>query len=337
MRIGIETSVATAIALGAAGTESPFGANLFDGFEWALVESGGSVINVANESQFLAALSNSDAIIDLGGNTITLSAQVELPNNTTGITTIRNGTLTGQRIYKGNTSKWRFRNLEVANGAPDCVKPDGGFLDLDGCNIHGADDQGVLVHADSIVIRNCLIHNNGNFANQDHGIYMAEGTGALIFNSVLYNNQAYQAQLYPKYQSILMVCCTMYGGVTRGGVVIGSDNIAPVTSDVLLIGCIAAHSQTFGYEQFQTVGTVEVADCVAFDCVSGGFDTGTWTVTRPVNGDPDFVNPSTQDFHIQAASVAIDTIDPSFYNLVPPTDIDGTPRVTADAGAYAFV
>lgn len=317
---------------------SQFGANLFNGFEWALDESPGSVVNVTNESQLLAALDNSGDIIDLGGNTITLGDQVLLPDNPD-FTTIQNGGLSGGRIYKGNTAKWRLRNLDIAAGDPDNVKPDGGFLDIDGCEIHGAPDQGILVHADNIVIRNCRVHNNGDTANQDHGAYLADGTGALIFNCAFYNNQAYQVQLYPQYHSILMVCCTLYGGVTRGGVVIGSESAGvPIdTSDVQVIGCIAMNSQTFGYEQYQTVTNVELIDCVGFNNVSGNFDSGTWMVTRPVSGDPDFVDAASGDFRPQAGGSAIDVIDSSLWDLVPATDIDGTPRVTADAGAFASV
>lgn len=315
--------------------ETQFGADLFNGFEWAQAESPGSVVSVTNESQLLAALDNSGDIIDLGGNTITLSDQILLADNAA-LTTIQNGGLSGGRIYKGNTAKWRLRNLDINAGIPDNVKPDGGFLDIDGCNIHNAPNQGILVHADDIVIRNCRVHNNGDTANQDHGAYLADGSRALIFNCAFYNNQAYQVQLYPQYHSILMVCCTMYGGVTRGGVVIGSENVTP-TSDVQVIGCIAMNSQTFGYEQYQTVTNVELIDCVGFNNVSGNFDSGTWTVTRPVSGNPNFVNAASGDFRPQAGGSAVGVIDSSLWNLVPATDIDGIPRVTADAGAFASI
>lgn len=313
-----------------------FGASLHTGFEWVLDESPGSIVNVTTESGLLAALDNSGDIIDLGGNTISLSGQVILPDNAD-LTTIQNGVLSGGRVYKSTDAKWRLRSLEVALGSPDNVKPDGGFIDIDGCNIHGAPDQGVLVHASNVVIRNSRIHNNGNTTSQDHGIYLAQGTGALIYNCLFYNNQAYAVQLYPQYHNILMVCCTMYGGVTRGGVVIGSENVSP-TSNVRLIGCISVGSASFGYEQYQDADNISLEYCLGYDNASGNFDTGsTWTVTGSNEEDPLFTDAASADFTIPTNSPAQGLIPSSLYEYVPAEDIDGSVRTEANVAAGAYI
>lgn len=318
-----------------------YGANLHDGFTWVLQEPTGPVVSVTSASQFTAAIAaatvNDGRIIDGGGLTFTIS-QIELPAVSV-LTTIRNVTLVGGRIYKGNTGKWRLRNCDISAGVPsNNVKGSGGgFFDLDGCRLHNAVNTGFLMYPhDDVVIRNCRIYSNGSNANQDHGIYCGVGSRMLVYNTAFYNNQAYQVQFYPHYHGALFVCCTMYGGVTRGGVVFGSENSDPA-SDLRMIGCVAANSPLLGFQQYNTTGPIVLEDCIGWNNAAGDLDSfsSSVTVTRFRHGDPKFVNPSTGDFSPGTGSVLIGVIDPSLYNYVPPTDINGKTRVTADAGAFA--
>lgn len=313
-----------------------FGAKLHDGFEWVLQESPGPVVSVSTVSELLAALSRSGAIIDGGGRAFQLSDQLTLPA-VSALTTLQNARLTGGRIYKANSSKWRLRNLDISLGSPeDNVKADsdGAFLDIDSCNIHNAPRQGILLYPHSdFCLRNSRVHHNGSTTNQDHGIYTGGGSRLLIYNTAFYENQAYNGQFYPHYHGGLIVCCTFYGGKTRGGAVIGSENSDP-TSDLRFIGCISAKAPWWGFEQYQTATNITLEDCLGWSNGSGDFDSGL-TVVRGKHGDPMFVDPANGNFRLGAGSAAKGIIDPSLFDYVPPRDIDGSPRVTADAGAFA--
>lgn len=317
---------------------SNFGSRLFEGLEWAQAESSGPVVSVSTLSELTSTISRSGAIIDCGGRSINLGGQLSLPN-VSQLTTLQNGIFTGGRVDKSNSSKWRLRNLDVSLGSPeDNVKgSSGAFLHIDKCRIHHAPRQGVLLYPHSdFVMSNCRVYENGSITNQDHGIYAGEGSRLLIYNSVFYNNQAYQGQFYPHYHGGLVVCCTFYGGRTRGGVVIGSEGSDPV-SDLRFIGVISSNnSHGWGFDSYGTLGSgISLEDCLGWANASGDFDSGSWTVIRPKHGDPKFVNPTNGDFSLGVGSAAKGIIDQSLWAFVPATDINGKARITGDAGAYA--
>ena len=317
-----------------------YGSQLWKGFEWAQAESTGPVFDVATTSELLSALSRSGAIVDGGGRSFALNGNLSLPNNGA-LTTLQNAKLTGGRVDKSNSAKWRLRNLDISLGNPeDNIKgSSGAFLHVDNCRVHNAPKQGVLLYPHSdFVMSNCRLYENGSNTNQDHGIYTGSGSRLLIFNCIFYNNQAYQGQFYPHYHGGLVVCCTFYGGRTRGGIIVGSEGGDPV-SDLRFVGIISANnSHGWGYEAYGTLGSgIRLEDCLGWANSAGDFDSGSWTVTRPRHGDPKFADPGAGDFSPLAGSAAKGIIDQSLWPLVPPTDIDGKPRVTADAGALVAV
>lgn len=314
---------------------SVFGADLFKGFEWAQVEPSGTIANVTTNQDLAMALASGADIIDGGGRTFT-PGQMTLPAHAS-FRTVRNMRLTGSRVYKAGTSKWRLRGCDLFGGLPeDNLKAEaGGYLDIDGCDIHGAPRQGILLYHDDVVIRNSRVHHNGTLSNQDHGVYASGGNRLLVFNSAFYANQAYQMQVYPKWHTALIVCCTLFGGVTRGGVVVGSENV-DATSDIRFVGCISSGAPGYGWDQWQTAYRIRIEDCLGWANSKGDVTASLQASTvRFEHGDPKFKDAANGDFSPIAGSAAKGIIDPSLHPLVPPTDIDGRPRVTADAGAHA--
>jgi hypothetical protein len=117
--------------------------------------------------------------------------------------------------------------------------------------------------------------------------------------------------------------------------VIGSENSDP-TSDVRLIGFISANSPQYGFDWWRTSHRVTIEDTLCWQNTNGDYRAGhPFTVVRPRNGDPRFRSPANGDFQILPGSPAIGIISATLWDYVPPTDILGNPRVTADAGAWA--
>lgn len=313
-----------------------FGANLFDGFEWAKQEITGTTKTVTTNQELASALASGAEIIDGQGHTFN-PGQVKLSSHSS-FRAIVNAKFDKSRVLHSVTSKWRLRGCEISGGIPeDNVKGDasGLFLDVDQCVLRNAPRQGMLLYPHGeVVLRRSRIHHNGSTSNgnQDHGIYTGVGAKLLWFDCAHWMNVAYQAQLYPHYKSIRGVCNTLNGGITRGGVVIGSENSDP-PSDIILIGFISANSPGYGFERWQAVGTYSIEDAVCWNNRNGDF--GGLTGVRPRHGDPKFKDPANGDFSLGAGSAAIGVIDSSRWGYVPATDINGKARVTADAGAWA--
>jgi len=79
----------------------------------------------------------------------------------------------------------------------------------------------------------------------------------------------------------------------------------------------------------------------AYDCLGWGnanpdFQAGPNIVyDNCVHGDPLYVDRAARDYRIKAGSAAIGLVQPARFGWLPAVGIDGRPRVTADAGAYA--
>ncbi len=314
-----------------------FGEDLFEGFEWAEQEITGSIARPTTNQELQLALSSAADIVDGGGRTFTNPGQLVLPTHS-GFRMLLNTKVSGARVYRQG-GNWRLRDCDIGYGAPeDSVKAENaGKLDIDGCRIHHAPKQGILLYADDVVIRNSRVYDNGtiDLSNQHHGIYASKGNRLLTFSTAYYGSTAYQMQLYPQYHGIRGVCLTVYGGKTRGGIVVGSENTNP-TSDVRLIGVVSTNAPWYGFDQWQQAFRISIEDCLGWQNTKGDVTASLQgSLVRFVHGDPKFKNAASGDFSLLAGSAAKGIIDPSLWKYVPPTDINGNPRVTADAGAWA--
>lgn len=317
-----------------------FGASLFEGFEWAQAEIVGTTVKPTNNQELANALKSGAEIIDLGGRSLT-PGELKLPVHSS-FRMLMNGRLDASRVYHTNIGKWRLRKMQLVGGKPeDNIKGEqGGFLDIDQCLIQNAPRQGLILYPhDDVVLRNSRLQHNGSNVNEnhDHGTYYGVGSRSLAFNNAYFDNYAFQEQIYPRYHQHRSVCCTFYGGTDpkSGGVVFGSENQTDATRFVTYIGGIVAKSPRWAFSQWQKATDILLEDCVWWDCKLGGVSSADAVVKRLVHGDPKFANPLLGDFAIGAGSAAIGIIDPSLWRFVPPTDIVGRARLTADAGAWA--
>lgn len=289
-----------------------FGADLWLGYEWAAQPAAGPVVNVTTTTDLRAAIGQPGVIVDGGNRMFELGGQLSLPAHSV-LSEIRNAGLHGGRVRSAG-GPWRLRNVLVDSpptAEEDCVKGEGGaFLHLDRVNLRLAPRQGILLapHSD-VVISNSYIGPGGTDATKDHGIYAATGSRCLIFNSVFAKNRAYQLHFYPAYSDVRVVCCTLEGGL--GSMLSGLTNAT-------IIGCIFRDSSRYGLEQYKTISNVVVEYCMGESNAMGGYNLPGAVVRGWQNGgSPKGLIPQ------------------ELWPFVPPTDFEGKPRVTADAGAFA--
>jgi len=236
-------------------------------------------------------------------------------------------------------------NIKIQAGAQ--------FIDIDKLVIKDSHRQGFLVQGDTTSdwqIWNTKFVTNGTTDNLDHGMYVAASASGLIANCVFDRNQAYGIQLYPNADNIIVVTTTFDGhtgfGASQasslGAITISGE--ATKTENSFIMGCLMTNGSK-AVNQFWGSGVpVDPNKNDVQDCIGGGnstateFDTQLGVVYARITQDtnPLYVNQGAQDFHLDDGSPAIDYIDAVNYDWIPPTDIEGTVRVTADAGAYAY-
>lgn len=291
-----------------------FGVDMWQGFEWATGAPLGARVEVDSVAKLRAAVRDlPGAVIDGGNRTFDLGGQLELRNHGV-MTEIRNAVFrTGRVLSRGGP--WRLSNI-LADEPPvseeDCVKGEGGgFLHLDRVTLRRASRQGILLapHTD-VVISNSYIGPGGRDGTFDHGIYAAGGERCLIFNSVFAGNAAYQLHFYPSYEDVRVVCCTMRGG---------KGSMVSALRQGLFVGCEFVGSSRYGIEEYRACSDVTIADCVGSENKLGGQNVPSASVVG---------------WRDEGSSKGV--IRPEFWRYVPPTDIAGKPRATADAGAYAL-
>lgn len=311
--------------------------------------SSGSIIHVTTLAQLNAAIAavpvdgiiSVDAAIDGGGGQLNVncSGSSGAPVTITGSGDLHNFSqlyMTGSylRILRLDIHSCALANLKVAGG---------NFVEIDGCEISYSGRQGILVSspATNVQIWNNRIHDNGSTSNGnlDHGIYFSYARGdCVIANNLAYHNCAYNIQVYPDAPNVILTCNTVDDGIVhaqaRGGIVIGSQG-SPQTTNTVNVGMITTRAATYGISLYNPGGGNNTYDAIAY---GNAFDYQTgpgMTYTNCIHAYPDFVDWDARNYHLNGGSPAIDAVQPARYGLVPPTDIDGTPRVTADAGAYA--
>jgi parallel beta helix pectate lyase-like protein/uncharacterized protein DUF1565 len=86
------------------------------------------------------------------------------------------------------------------------------------------------------------IHDNGTHWNLDHGIYWGSGNGGLIADNVIERSYAYNIQLYPKVDNIVVTRNRISGG-GRGGIVIDNDGTDSVDGNQVVANTIFSNAE----------------------------------------------------------------------------------------------
>ncbi len=216
---------------------------------------------------------------------------------------------------------------------------------------------GIYTSATNVVIDRNVIHTigrlspgeqgcaptNTNYQNHDHAIYVESSTSVLVSNNVFYDNQhGWDVHVYsssgPGSSGLTIVNNTFaFPNPYRDGQVLFST---PAVSSAIVENNVFYEPQTEGVH-FGSGGAYSNVT-VKNNLTTGAPTTvtssgGTVVVTGNVDStDALLVSPSTDDFHLEPTSPAIDH---GLTLTTVTTDIDGTPRPQGsayDLGAYEW-
>ncbi len=192
---------------------------------------------------------------------------------------------------------------------------------IDGFTVVGSTggNFGILIKSgsDNFLVRNCIVHDNG-----DDGIHVQDSSNVLIFNNLIYNNSGDgiamvgSASGSPKGHVINNTIVSNAGhgitfgsstkaspdGFVRNNIVVNNDTAVSVVGNRINMKVFtASHARSdVGYNE-------------DFDLVFPfAFDTGSPTIkgSNDINGDARFTNVGQNDFHLLDTSPAINAGDP---------------------------
>jgi hypothetical protein len=180
------------------------------------------------------------------------------------------------------------------------------------------------------LLNNCVLKNN--IASAGGG-----ACGGMLNNCLLSGNSASSggavAVVWSSVPMMILNNCTIYGNSASaegGGLDIPQGTPGPcylfATNCIVLgnTGPTGSNNNYFGSPQKPAFN-----DCCTAPLPANG--------TGNITGDPEFVNPAGNDFHLQSNSPCINSGNNACVSLA--TDLDGNPRIaggTVDMGAYEF-
>jgi len=193
---------------------------------------------------------------------------------------------------------------------------------------------------DGNVIHDCG-RTGGLTGSHDHGLYL-HGANFVVTNNVFYrvfngwhiqtantfsgrimNNTFYQSNLYPGKLGSIVLWEPNSNVIIRNNIFYDSGAVAVYTYALSMSGSCSIDNNIV----YRIGGIPSIIDSLPAACVASN---------NRLTVDPLLVNPTALDFHLQAASPAVDTGSPS---LAPTTDHDGAARpqsATYDVGAFEY-
>jgi hypothetical protein len=190
---------------------------------------------------------------------------------------------------------------------------------ISNCNAYDSSGNCIVINNDAFsidnnIVRNCLVHDVSRSPGFSSGIFIGAGTGAQVYNNVVYN-------------------LSVAGG-GNGAIIVSGGN-----TGVLVYQNTVTANATFGiYVVSGGTGRATIENNIVYANTANNLvdDASSTLVTNLVGIGPVFVNPSGNNFQLAAGSPAIDTGTTNAYT----TDILGVTRPQGsafDIGAYEFV
>jgi parallel beta-helix repeat protein len=209
----------------------------------------------------------------------------------------------------------------------DCTS--GGSITVLNCVLSRSGQQGINLHGSASVIRNNQIIENTNgslYAQNDQGSIISnnvimgnlggpqdswripgclflrdQGANTVVANNLIKGNNGNGIMLWGS-------SATLKNNVsvenTGGGIYFHGLNVQ--LSAPLITSNIVANNQSFGLYTRSNATPVITYNCV-FDNVGGDYGDGVSQDVGGIEDDPEFVNPSKGDYHLQEGSPCIDT------------------------------
>jgi hypothetical protein len=172
---------------------------------------------------------------------------------------------------------------------------------------------------------------SSNSAKYGGGMYNEFGSSPTVTNCIFSGNSAGEkgGGMYILNDTTALTNCTFTGNLAQNGKAVAcSYTIIGGFGNVQGTNCILWDD---GDEIFQQSGSkVDIT----YSDIQGGY-----SGTGNINADPCFVNPDSNDYHLQASSPCINAGDPNYVPEPNETDMDGEQRVMlgrVDMGADEF-
>lgn len=202
-----------------------------------------------------------------------------------------------------------------------------------GCSASTKCGQGIASNTagtTGVVIENNFSARNGTGTSLDHGFYVS-GQGVVVRNNIAMDCAGWGFQIYPDCDDCDVYNNVSFGNANQSGFVLGGEESevpAKLSSNMRVYNNIAVGNGRAGFLLYENgSGDIALVNNLAFGNPDGAVDTTNasiaFTDVGMIELDPLLVDAAGGDFHLQAASPAVDAGDPT---LVAPFDIDGQVR-----------
>jgi hypothetical protein len=220
-------------------------------------------------------------------------------------------------------------------------------------NGYSTDDYSALgagIFAANGIITDCRIYGNNTSTNTDSGgggIFIQNGNGLILRNSLIYSNFAYGAGggVYVDRSKVEILNCTIAGNTSIGrgggiGVLISAGKTVAVENVISYLNfCENGNSNIYIYDLAPYTGTVRIINsCIApTNAFSSNMDC--YYYAGNIESNPQFVDKDTGNWRLSKDSPCVNTGSNQNW-MTNAVDLDGRQRIrygTVDMGAYETI